>query len=445
MPPRCNTNERNSVGDANSNKPAGARCSRCPTTNEADLDEILMRIALSNAIYSTPKYPKIFGGAEVFVRQLAEQLVECGNEVIVIRFSPSGSYESEIVNGVTVHFVPVRNLFPPFENQKNPLLRTAWHLIDDWQRADARVGSILTSFKPDILHSNTLNGLTTDVWRAAKSLKIPVLHTLHDYYLICPRCSRFKRGQSCENSCGACSLLTIGRRRNSSLVDAVVGVSQRTLDLHVNNGVFTAGSVKRVVRNAPNPSIAFTPQPEFSGLLTVGYLGRFSEEKGVRLLAEAANLLPAETLRLKLAGNVTDDEKSYLKALAPQVDLEFVGFVDPSDFYSTVDVVTIPSIWEEPSGLALIDALAAGRPVLATSYGGIGELVEDGVTGWIAEPDAASFALKLGNLAENPHLLQQVHQALSQRKNRRTLADMVSEYRQIYQSVLDLAPAALAN
>lgn len=68
-----------------------------------------MRIAIGNAIYATPNHPKIVGGAEVFVRQLAERLVDGGDEVTVIRFSPSGTHEVEVVNGVIVHFVPVRN------------------------------------------------------------------------------------------------------------------------------------------------------------------------------------------------------------------------------------------------------------------------------------------------------------------------------------------------
>ena len=394
-----------------------------------------MRIAICNAVYPTPSHPRIIGGAEVFVRQFAEELTKRGDEVLVLRFSPSGAVETEVVNGVTIHYIPVHNLYPPFEERKNPLLRTGWHLVDDWQKADPAVAGILSSFAPDVFHSNTLNGLTADVWRVAKRQGIPVVHTLHDYYLLCPRCSRFKHGRSCAGTCGECALLSFGRRRRSQMVDAVVGVSQRILDIHVGDGVFDKTPHKYVVHNAANPAMVFTAQRPAEGVLNIGYLGRFSEEKGVRLLAEAANLLPAGTVRLSLAGHAAEDERQRLRSLAPSVDMDFVGFVNPSDFYATVDVVAMPSIWEEPSGLAFLDALAAGRPVLTSGYGGIAEMFEDGVTGWIAQPNPQIFSEAIRRLLDEPQLIAAAHQWLAERRNTRTLSDMVDEYRQIYKAV----------
>jgi glycosyltransferase involved in cell wall biosynthesis len=329
----------------------------------------------------------------------------------------------------------VHNLFPPFEEQKNALLRTCWHVIDDWGRADSSVGDILASFKPDVLQSNTINGVTADVWQIAKRAHIPVVHTLHDYYLLCPRCSRFKNGTSCAETCRSCSLLSIRRRQRASLVDAVVGVSRRTLDIHLQNGVFVDTKLKYVVSNVPNPAIVFTPQPAPEGPLRLGYLGRFSEEKGVRLLAEAINLVPMGLVRLKLAGNVSDEERAVLRALAPQAELEFVGFVNPAEFYATVDLVAMPSIWEDPSPLAFVDALAAGRPVLTTGYGGIGEMIVDGVNGWIAQPQAQSFADRLQALAADRQAIIDAHDQLARAKNTRNLSSIAGEYRQIFKDV----------
>lgn len=396
-----------------------------------------MRIALCNAIYATPAYPRIVGGAEIFVRQFAEALAEQGNEVIAIRFSPSGVYETETVNGVTVHFVPVRNLFPPFEDKRNALQRTAWHAIDDRAPAHPLVARILSEFRPDVLHSNTLNGLTTGVWSAARHLGIPILHTLHDYYLICPRCSRYKGGHSCETTCRSCSLLTPARRRRAALVDGVVGVSRRTLELHTEHGVFSDARFKHVISNVANPAITFSPQPLREGPLTIGYLGRFSEEKGVRLLAQAASLLAPGTVRLRLAGNVSAEERAHILSLAPDVDIEFVGFVSPNAFYPTVEVVAVPSLWEEPSPLALIDALAAGRPVIATPYGGLPEVVSDGLTGWIVAANAEKLAGAMQALLDHPEKIDQAHHALVQSFHRRTLSDIIDDYRSVYLSLLN--------
>jgi len=257
------------------------------------------------------------------------------------------------------------------------------------------------------------------------------VHTLHDYYLTCPRCSRFHGGSSCGI---ACTALTTGRRRRAKRVDAVVSVSQRTLDLHLEDGLF-AGAAKHVVRNVPNPAITFSPRPLPETPLRIGYLGRFSPEKGVGLLVEAVARQKPGTVTLALAGNVPEDEKARLRALAPDADLDFVGFVSPTEFYATVDVVAIPSIWEEPGALALVDALAAGRPVLGTHFGGIPEVIEHGVTGWIVPPGADGFAKAITALTEDPSRVLAAHENLRDRPGR-VFDDVVDEYRKIYRSLI---------
>lgn len=390
-----------------------------------------MRIALFSALYPTPRHPKIVGGAEVFARQFAEALVAGGDEVMVLCNSLEGKRESEFVNGVRVEFIPVRNLFPPFQEKQNPLSRVLWHVIDDWQTAHPDVAKLLDDFRPDVINSNTINGLTADIWRVAKAKKIPTVHTLHDYYLTCPRCSRF-HGQK---SCGiACTTLTVGRRRRAKRVDAVVSVSQRTLDLHLEDNLF-ASAAKHVVRNVPNPAITFSPRPLPTAPLRIGYLGRFSQEKGVGLLVEAVTRQKPGTVTLALAGNVPEDEKTRLRALAPNADLAFVGFVSPSDFYATVDVVAIPSIWEEPGALALVDALAAGRPVIGSRFGGIPEVIEHGVTGWVVPPGADGFAKAIEALVDDPTRVLTAHENLRNRPGR-VFDDVVREYRKIYRSLM---------
>lgn len=394
-----------------------------------------MRIAIFSALYPTPHHPKIVGGAEVFAKQFAEALAADGDAVLVICNSLDGVRETETVNGVRVEFIPVRNLFPPFQDKKNPALRTLWHVIDDWGRAHPDIAGLLEDFRPDVVNSNTINGLTADIWRVAGSRNIPVVHTLHDYYLTCPRCSRFKAEKSCETTCGSCSTLTAGRRRRAGMVDAVVSVSQRTLDIHLQNDLF-AGAAHHVVRNVPNPAIKFSPRALPTMPLRIGYLGRFSPEKGVGLVVEAVARQKSGTVALALAGNVPEDEKARLRALAPDADLDFAGFVSPSEFYATVDLVAIPSIWEEPGALALVDALAAGRPVIGTAFGGIPEVIENGVTGWIVAPDADGFAATIEKLVADPAQVLAAHQRLRD-SGRRAFTDVVREYRDIYRSLIE--------
>jgi glycosyltransferase involved in cell wall biosynthesis len=312
-------------------------------------------------------------------------------------------------------------------------MRTAWHVIDDWQRAHPDIDRLLGSFQPDIVHSNTLNGLTADIWRLARNRDVPVVHTLHDYYLVCPRCSRFKGETSCSHTCGACALLSVGRRRQSRLVNAIVSVSQRALDIHTESQLFD-GASHHLVRNVPNLAIAFSRRPMPEMPLRIGYLGRFSPEKGVGLLVEAVARQSPGTVRLLLAGNVPVDERARLQTIASGADIEFVGFVSPSEFYATVDVIAMPSLWEEPGALALVDALAAGRPVIGTPFGGIPEVVEHDRTGWIVAAHAAAFAEAIATLIANPSQILDAHLRLSERPGR-SLANVISEYRDIYKSL----------
>lgn len=392
-----------------------------------------MRVVLASALYPTPSEPRIMGGAEVFTRQLAEGLVAAGDEVSVVRIALDGHYKREEANGVSVYFVPIRNVYPPFAPKTNPLMRTAWHVIDDRWRAPKALETILKDVKPDVFHTHTFNGLNTDMWHVARTLGIPVLHTLHDYYLICPRCSRFKAGQVCETSCGSCRILTANRRHRTRDLDAVTSISHRILAIHKAEGIFAPDLPTHVVHHVANPALTLLPPLPHEGALKVGYIGRFAEEKGAHLLVEAAALLPAGSIELKLAGAASPEDQERLRQLAPAVSMEFLGFVAPSDFYAQVHLSVAPSIWEEPAGLVVLDALAAGRPVIGSNRGGIAEGVEDGVTGWIVSPDVSALATILKRLIDEPKRLADAEAALAQRASeRRTFPDLIDDYRKIY-------------
>ncbi|MFG1342094.1 glycosyltransferase family 4 protein [Xanthobacter autotrophicus] len=393
-----------------------------------------MRIALFNAIYPTPLQPHILGGAEVLLRILAERLVAAGHEVMVVRLANDGVRCSEQVAGVRVEFVPPRNLFLPFGPKRSALAHVAWHVVDDWYRAHSDVGGLLDAFRPDVVNTHTLNGLSAEIWALARSRRLPLVHTLHDYYLLCPRCSRAKGGHVCSRTCTECSLLTLRRRMRSDLVQAVVSVSRRTLDLHLEVGLF-ANASQHVIYNVAHPDLSLQPMRPVSPPVTIGYMGRFSPEKGVRPLVEAVSRLPRGSVRLVLAGRASEEERAALAALASGADLEFMGFVTPPQFYARVDVAVVPSLWEEPGALVVLDALRAGRPVVLTRFGGMPEMIQDGLNGWIAPTaDVEGLETILWRIVEQPGLLSAAHAAIAAAQPRRP-EDLVKEYLSVYDAV----------
>jgi glycosyltransferase involved in cell wall biosynthesis len=390
-----------------------------------------MRILVVSSLYPTPTSPKIVGGAEIFARQFAESLVAKGDEVEVIRAAARPGQPKEIFNDVAVYSAPVRNLYTPFTPQRSAPLRGIWHAIDDWEGAAKLVKERIAAFKPDVMQSNTLSGLTTGVWVAAREAGVPIVHTLHDYYLTCPRCSRFSEGKVCEHTCMSCRLLTVNRRRNAACVDVVVGVSQRILAIHNELGLFNEAKRRIVIRNAPVIHLEANQQlVRQNGGSVFGFIGRLTDEKGIYNLVRAFAMISDRSIKLVIAGRASDAEMEAIRTIAPDANIEFLGFVDPNTFYSQVDVVVIPSIWEDPAPLVLVEAWAAGRPVLGTPFGGMSEIIEEGISGWISSPSPAAIAESIKRIAKDPDTTRRLSDGLMQMANKRSLKDVVASYRE---------------
>lgn len=395
-----------------------------------------MKVLLTSTLYPTPQAPKIVGGAEIFARRFAEGLVQRGDEVEVIRAASAPEQARESCNGINVYSAPVQNVYLPFSEQQNIALRSIWHAVDDWQVQAPLIAERIRAFKPDVLHSNNLSGLTTAVWRVAARLGVPVLHTLHDYYLTCPRCSRFENGRSCERTCTSCGILTYHRKRATHWLSAVVGVSERVLSIHTDMGMFAETPIRTVIRNASTePPRAPYPRPICTTEVTFGFIGRLTEEKGIDNLMRALGLLPRDRIRMMIAGRVSDEEQRRLRTLAPDARIEFMGFVSPDDFYRQVDVVVAPSIWHDPGPLVVADAKAAGRPLLGTRFGGMPEVIEDGVTGWLTEADPQSLARSMLAVADDPHKIDEISRRLIADTNKWIFSDVLSSYKNLYEQL----------
>ncbi len=349
-----------------------------------------MRILLVNSLYPTPLYPKIVGGAEKSVKNIAEALVAAGHSVEVIRAAPPNAQMTcEEVNGVVIHSIPIKNIYWPFSGEsQNPLKRLAWHLLDDRMKAPKCVIDILDRFQPDVLHTNNLTALGTDIWKAARDRGIRIVHTLRDYSLMCPRTMLFRNGKLCEKLCTNCAILTAKRRTRTDMCDAVVGNSFATLNLHLREGLFRNATMKTAIGSLPETdAVPFPPRQRLQDEgLTFGYIGRVSEEKGVDMLAEAFGKLPAGSARLKIAGESSPEIQARLQAAAGSAQIDFLGFITPKSFYEQVDVVVAPSLWPEPLPRSIIDSISYGRPVITSNRGGNVEALGEPPYGWAFDP-----------------------------------------------------------
>lgn len=160
----------------------------------------------------------------------------------------------------------------------------------------------------------------------------------------------------------------------------------------------------------------------FSPAHTVaGFSGRLEEEKGVRLLLEVAELLQSlPEIRFLIAGSGSLEVELKERAAANGLtNVVFAGFRhDLPDLYSVFDLLVMPSMYEGLP-LALLEAMAAGCPVVASLTGGIPEAVSDGVEGFLVEPGSAQvFARHIAALAGDPGLRATMGRAAEARAGR---------------------------
>ncbi|MBR0687382.1 glycosyltransferase family 4 protein [Bradyrhizobium manausense] len=392
-----------------------------------------MRILITSSLYPTPGAPKVVGGAEIFVRRIAEGLLKSGDAVEIVRAASLPDQVMETSNGIDVYSAPVKNIYRPFTGQRSAPARGLWHAMEDWSGSADLVADRIKAFKPDVLHSNNLSGLTTAVWKVAAELNVPVLHTLHDYYLTCPRCSRFSKGKACEHTCMSCRLLTVHRRSATRYLRGIVGVSQRILDIHLEMGLFADTELRRVISHASTMPVSAPSKHAAGPVLTLGFIGRLTEEKGIYNLVKALACLPHDRVRLVIAGVAEPEIQHELRTMAPKASIEFLGFVEPETFYRQIDVVVIPPIWEEPGPLVVADAQAARKPFLGTQFGGIPEAVERGAVGWLTAPDPKSLADSILRIMSHPEELAAMVDRLAAQDDHRTFTDVIAEYRDAFE------------
>lgn len=347
-----------------------------------------MRLMLFNTLY----YPYTQGGAERSVRFLAEGLLKQGHEVTVASLAPDSERSGvQDLNGVESHYLPLRNLYWPFDGPNFSLLKPFWHTADLYNPLMLRqVAELLSEKQPDLVHTHNLAGFSTGIWRTAKARGLPIVHTIRDYYLLCPRTSMYRNGDNCQRQCRGCRLFSRPKARLTRVVDGLIGISEFVLSRHRERGLFGNAIEQSVIPNAyiRSPSESRDDTPDFcSTRLRVGYLGRLTPRKGIESLMKTFAILPANDFELLVAGAGTSSYEKELRRKYNRPNIQFLGFIPPHRLLTSIDVLVVPSLWHEPLSRVPIEAYAHGVPVLAARRGGIPELVDDGVTGLMFNPD----------------------------------------------------------
>ena len=183
-------------------------------------------------------------------------------------------------------------------------------------------------------------------------------------------------------------------------------------------------------------------------LPVVGMIGRVSPWKGQEIFVRAAAILRSEGIACQFVaiGGVFDNERHHLDRLREVIrslDLESMvkieGFrKDARELIAAFDVFVLPSILPEPFGLVVAEAMAAGKPVIATAHGGPTEMVVEGETGFLIAPnDPSTLASAIKNLLANPDEAAKLGNAARKRfLNHFEIRDYIQRIERLYDATL---------
>lgn len=348
------------------------------------------------------KFNYLRGGAEKYFLELSERLTQDGHQVAKFCMTDrrnladtwSGYWLSQI----------------DFEQPGLPdKLRAPGRII--YSRAAKKgLAKLIKDFQPDIIHAhNIYHQLSPSVLDAAREAKVPVVMTLHDYKLICPNYQLLNHGQVCQkcldgNFWHCFQEKCFKDSRSQSFLASLEAVLhqrwqtyQRGVDLFIAPSQFMADKCQAAGWPNDRLQVLINPVPE----LPVGqrqvqdyflYAGRLSGEKGVDVLLRA---LEGSNYRLKIAGRGPEENalRQLVKDLKLSEQVDFLGQQGHQQLASLLDgaiALTVPSIWYENMPLNILEALGRGCPVVASRIGGIPEIINHQVNGWLVEPGNSS-------------------------------------------------------
>jgi glycosyltransferase involved in cell wall biosynthesis len=289
--------------------------------------------------------------------------------------------------------------------------------------ARRKIERLIDREKPDVAHlHNIYHHLSPSVLGPWKARSIPTVMTLHDYKVVCPAYTLSRNGTICERCRGGrFSRAFFGRcGRGSGLRSALLAAeaylhgpilhSYDRVDLFLSPSLFLRDKMREmgfggtidVLRNVFFPD-RIAPGPSPAGRRII-YAGRLTREKGVAAFLRAVRSLPAE---VRILG--TGPAEAELRRIASEASSASIVFLGHRPFSEVLDevrsalFVVCPSEWYENAPYAVLEAFAAGRPVVAARIGGVPELVRDGENGLLYEPgDSAGLVRRMRELLDDP-------------------------------------------
>jgi glycosyltransferase involved in cell wall biosynthesis len=336
------------------------------------------------------------GGSETYYFSVAEALRSRGHEVI---FFAMKEETQNLPCEQEKYFVSNASVQGGWKSRLNMLLHIAYS-----KEAYRNMKKLLQEENPDLVLLNLVHKqITLSIIDAIREYdpKLPIFWTMHDLIVICPSytmldgsgniCEKCTKGSfrpcvtnRCIKGSGLMSMISryeaeyIRRKKWYAQIDLFICPSEfYKRKLQAAN--FTTSRIV-TMRNPLPPETEYGKNEQNDGYLL--YFGRLSKEKGVKTLIDATVSVGCP-LMIAGIGPMEVELKAYAKKMP---NITFLGFRSGkplTDLIRNSLCVVLPSEWYENGPYSAMEAMALGKPLIVSDYGGLPELVEDGVNGYV--------------------------------------------------------------
>jgi len=350
-----------------------------------------MKVLQINKFY----YPK--GGPERYMFAVSELLARNGHKMAFFSMEHENN-EDSAWNKYFVSNIDYKGELG-IKEQAGIFINTLYS-----SEASTKISRLIDDFRPDIAHvHNFSHQLTPSILHALRKKNVPIVMTLHDYKLVCPSYLMLNHGRVCdlcrnkkffnclktkcyEDSVRKSLLLAMESYVHHNILHSYDNIAYFLCPSNFCMDVFKDMGFKGNFRYIPHFFINTGDRGDNNeSRRGVVFSGRLSVEKGIKTLVKAAQ---NQAFKVKIIGDgpLLTEVKEYI-AKNKVKNIELLGHISDKEELirriRTSSVLVAPSECYEIFGLSILEAFAAGTPVIGSDIGNIPELVKEGKTGWL--------------------------------------------------------------
>lgn len=407
-----------------------------------------MKICVISKGYS----PYSLGGADVQAEKIANEFAKRNNSIVVITINPSRGEVIDLDGNTKIYRIRPFNVSTFHRIGRESFIKQGiWTLLDIYSHHSyTKIRDILQREEPDVVHIHSLADMTLSAVNAVKDLGLPLVYTLHDYFMLCRRfvlLHGFKTICTDEDVNPLCKVYReFTKRIIKNKIDMVVAPSKFVLDMHKKYGIFDNSRAVVLPNGIELSDIdntkkieTFTTNGKTTNIL---YTGGLTRHKGVHILISAFKLIKNKNIKLHITGGgVYKSDLEYLGGDDKRIVFygRLPSYKDVQAFYNKADVTVVPSIWHDVSPAVILEAFRAGTPVIGSNIGGIPELIKDNYNGFLFEAGNIERLREiLYNVIKNPDILKELGRNAQESIKEFEMSKYIQKLSNIYEDVIKI-------